>query len=81
MAGLTYDAKTDSYTCPIYGDIGDNTAWVPCYAFCDDGIVDDYEDDPINCDPGDCSICQECLGKGGWVVCGECNINNPDAEF
>lgn len=78
---LTYDKKKDSHTCSIHGEIGDNTAWVRCWAGCDDGCFDAYEDDPINCDPGETEICDTCSGKGGWVVCGECNINNPDAEF
>jgi hypothetical protein len=78
---LVFDKAKDTWTCSIHGDVGDNTGWVRCYAMCEDGAVDDYEDDPINCDPGDFSTCQECGGAGGFRVCGECNPNNPDVEW
>ena len=78
---FAFDKAKDTWICSVHGDVGDCTAWVPCWAGCDDGYVDDYEDDPINCDPGDMSYCSECKGEGGWVVCGQCNARNPDAEF
>ena len=78
---LTYDKKTDSYTCPIHGAVHDNTAWVPCWNGCDDGYFDGYEDDPLWYDECDMETCDVCHGKGGWTVCGQCNLNNPDAEF
>lgn len=67
--------------CPKHGDVTDNTAWVRCWTGCEDGHFDAYEDDPINNDPGDLETCDECHGKGGFVVRGVCNISNPDAEF
>lgn len=78
---MTFDKKTEGWVCPKHGDIGNNTAWVRCYAGCEDGYFDAYEDDPINNDPGDLETCEECGGNGGFTVCGECNISNPDAEF
>lgn len=66
--------------CPIHGKDVD-TAWVPCFTGCDEGYFDEYEDDPINNDPGDMSVCEECRGNGGFVVCAACNLDNPDAEF
>ena len=70
-----------THICDKHGDVGDNSGWLRCWAGCDDGVVDDYEDDPINYDPGDTSVCRECRGKGGWRVCGYCNADNPDVEW
>jgi hypothetical protein len=78
---LIYDKAKDAHICTIHGDVGDNTGWVHCHAGCDDGLFDAYEDDPINCFPGETEICDECAGEGGWVVCGECNKDNPDVEW
>lgn len=77
---FSLDKKSNSWVCSVHGPVG-MTAWVPCWNGCDDGYFDAYEDDPINNDPGDTEPCRECRGEGGHVVCGECNINNPDAEF
>ena len=76
-----FDKAKETWICPKHGDVGDNVAWVPCWTGCEEGYFDDYDDDPINNDPGDMSVCAECRGNGGWTVCGECNINNPDAEY
>ncbi len=78
---LTYDKKEDTHICSIHGDVGDNVGWIPCWAGCDEGYSDAYEDDPINCDEGDMEVCEECHGNGGLVVCGECNRDNPDVEW
>lgn len=75
-----FDEQRDTWVCSKHGDV-DSTAWVPCWNGCTDGYFDDYEEDPIECEPGDISTCSECLGNGGWRVCGECNLNNQDAEF
>lgn len=77
---FTFDEARDVWVCSKHGDV-DSTAWVPCWNGCNEGWFDDYEDDPIECEPGEISRCAECKGKGGWRVCGECNISNPDAEF
>jgi hypothetical protein len=77
---FAFDKERDTWVCSIHGDV-ESTAWVPCFAGCDDGLIDEYEDDPINETPGTYSRCPECRGKGGWRVCGECNLSNPDAEF
>lgn len=78
---LTYDKASDTFICSIHGDVGDNTGWVPCWAGCDEGWFDAYEDDPINNDPGDLEMCDACNGEGGWTVCGECAKDNPDVEW
>ena len=75
-----FDKAKDAWICSVHGEI-DMPAWVPCWNGCDEGYFDAYEDDPINCDEGDLELCGECKGHGGWKVCPECNINNPDAEF
>jgi hypothetical protein len=40
--------------------------------FCDEGYVDEYEDDPLWFDPGDESECGECHGTGIERWCSEC---------
>jgi hypothetical protein len=75
-----FDKAKDAWICSVHGEV-DSTGWAPCWNGCNDGFFDDYEDDPIECEPGEISICQECCGKGGWQVCGECNKDNPDVEW
>lgn len=77
---VTYEAKTKTFTCNVHGEI-QLTGWLPCYTGCDDGTFDAYEEDPINCDPGETRICSECKGEGGFMMCGECAGNNPDVEW
>jgi hypothetical protein len=44
--------------------------WAECIAIdCEQGWYDEYEEDPINCNPGDMARCGECDGKGGWWFC------------
>lgn len=76
-----FDKQRQTWICPIHGDVGFDTAWVRCWNGCNQGWFDDYEDNPNEYEPGDISRCRECNGNGGWVVCGECNIDNKDAEF
>jgi hypothetical protein len=47
---------------------GSGMEWETCPE-CDDGFVDEYDEDPINCDPGDERPCSECDGRGGYWVC------------
>jgi len=75
---VRFDRQKDSWVCTEHGEC--ETGWVQCYAGCDDGEFDEYEDDPINNDEGDYSICPECHGEGGFRVCLECNRDNPDVE-
>lgn len=78
---LTYDKKQKTHICSIHGDVGDSKGWVPRWNGCTEGWFDDYEEDPLECDPGEMSMCSECHGEGGWLVCGECNRDNPDVEW
>lgn len=75
-----FDKVKDSWVCSVHGDV-DSVGWVNCYAGCHEGWFDDYEEDPIECAPGEISMCDECYGHGGWKVCGECNAKTPDVEF
>jgi len=75
-----FDLQRDTWVCSVHGEV-DYCGWVPCWAGCDEGWFDEYEDDPNECEPGEVSRCQECNGKGGWHVCGECNADNPDVEW
>jgi hypothetical protein len=76
---LTFHAAIDQWTCSVHGP-QDETGWLPCWNGCEDGYFDAYEDDPINCDPGELELCHECHGKGGHTVCLECTKDNPDVE-
>lgn len=77
---MIFDKQKDTWICEKHGEV-DNTGWIRCWAGCDEGWFDDYEEDPIECMPGEISICSECKGQGGWTVCGECNADNPDVEW
>ena len=76
-----FNKAKDAWVCSVHGEV-DFTGWVPCWNGCDDGYFFDlYEEDPLNCDPGDTETCRECKGQGGRRVCGECNGDNPDVEW
>jgi len=61
-----YDDPPDlEPTCHLCGA---GMEWETCPE-CDDGFVDEYDEDPINCDPGDERPCSECDGRGGYWVC------------
>lgn len=77
---LTFDKAKDTHVCSVHGEV-DYTGWVRCFNGCDEGYFDAYEDDPINETPGTMEVCNECSGRGGFVVCGKCNANNPDVEW
>ncbi len=76
---LHFDGKQETWICDKHGEV--ETGWVPCWNGCDEGWFDDYEEDPIECEPGEISRCPECKGHGGWRVCAECNKDNPDVEW
>jgi hypothetical protein len=78
---LVFDKEKQSHICDVHGDVEDNRGWVNCWNGCTEGWFDDHEEDPIECGPGEFSMCPECRGEGGWIVCGECNADNPDVEW
>lgn len=44
-----------------------------CTNFCDDGFIDESDDDPINFFPGECERpCSECKGTGVVWWCPNC---------
>jgi hypothetical protein len=42
---------------------------------CDDGWVDEYDEDPINCSPGEYVACSECRGAGIVRWCPKCGAD------
>lgn len=46
---------------------------------CDDGFIDEYDDDPCYALPGDFSPCSECRGTGSVQWCPQCG-NDPRAR-
>jgi hypothetical protein len=75
-----FDKAKDTWVCSVHGEV-DSVGYMPCWNGCDEGWFDDYEEDPIECEPGEISMCRECRGQGGWRVCGECAADNPDVEW
>ncbi len=53
-------------TCKLCGYECD---WQECYAGCDDGYFDGYEEDPLWYDYGELVPCNECGGHGGSYWC------------
>lgn len=48
---------------------GSSVMRVRCDSCGGDGVVEVYEEDPLNSDPGDMDRCDTCDGEGGWLVC------------
>lgn len=65
------EIETDELHCP---NCGTNTRSRHCTSlFCEDGYIDEYEDDPINFAPGEeYSRCDECHGTGIERWCPNC---------
>lgn len=69
-----YIDATNYDSCPRCGGMW---AWFPCTNFgCEDGLVDLYEDDPINESPGTFVTCPECHGREGGWWCAKCRAND-----
>lgn len=68
---MSDDYELSDTACPHCGH--SPTRWRECTNLgCDDGYHDDYEDDPLWYEPGDCSPCSECRGKGSFHWCPKC---------
>jgi len=53
-----------------------------CTNWCDDGYMDEYDDDPINFSPGqEFSKCPECYGTGIERWCPSCGENLSDVKI
>lgn len=53
--------------CPVCGSYMD---WEHCWTGCDDGWVDEADEDAVNFAPGqEYRPCEECLGAGGYWAC------------
>jgi predicted RNA-binding Zn-ribbon protein involved in translation (DUF1610 family) len=65
------DVETDEIHCP---KCGSNTRSRFCEALsCDDGYIDEYEDDAINFAPGEIYVkCGNCYGTGIERWCPDC---------
>lgn len=48
---------------------GSSVERVECHDCGGDGLLDVYEEDPINNDPDETEGCQTCGGAGGWLNC------------
>jgi len=57
--------------CPVCGC---SLEWEDCQSCWGMGVLDEYDDDSINCRPGTLYTCPECDGAGGWPICS--NIQN-----
>ena len=65
------DYEIDDISCP---KCGTNTRSRRCSSlYCDDGEIDEYEDDPINFAEGEAySKCEDCYGTGIERWCPDC---------
>lgn len=48
---------------------GSTVTFERCDSCGGDGVVEVYEEDPLNNDPGDVEGCETCSGAGGWRTC------------
>lgn len=73
-----YDVDYDG-TCPYCNHSPIHSR--SCINFCDDGFIDEHEDDPINFMPGE-SVrrCRECRGTGVEIWCPKCGQNLSGVE-
>lgn len=72
-----FDQEYDARVCD---KCGSDLEWVECHMIdCEDGWYDEYEEDPINCSPGDYRKCGECGGEGGWFFCPCCPTKNSQS--
>ena len=81
---LDYDILYDCF-CPKCGHSPIHSR--DCTAlFCDEGYIDESEDDPINCTPGnEFTMCKECKGTGFQQWCPSCGqdvsgLINPETN-
>ena len=74
------DWDCDGYPCPKCGDL--ETRSRACDEWnCDDGLIDEHEDDPINFARGEeFSMCQECFGTGIVRWCSKCGCDISSHE-
>lgn len=61
---LSQPTEQDEY-CKLCGAA---MTWEDCGA-CEDGALDEHDEDPINEPPGSYTPCGQCDGFGGWWVC------------
>lgn len=58
--------------CPKCGHAPTHTRW--CTG-CDDGLIDEHEEDPVNYPPGSMYECPECCGTGTEKWCPKCGLD------
>ena len=68
MTALTADNYDPPEMCPRCGCCTSFTEDVDCEACSGDGFLDEYDEDPINCAPGEMRQCEVCKGAGRFVV-------------
>lgn len=74
-------ARAEEYDEPCCKKCSGDVEWVPCWMIdCEEGSYDLYEEDPIFYSPGDRASCSACGGKGGWLVCRNCEKQAAQSE-
>lgn len=69
------DYEIDDRPCPKCGH-GETRSRYCDQIGCDDGYIDECDDDPINFAPGEeYSVCQECCGTGVVRWCPKCGYD------
>lgn len=71
----SWDIDFDRSPCPVCGS--DDVRTRSCDVIgCEDGQIDEYDDDPINFAPGEeYTTCQECYGFGYLCWCAKCGCD------
>lgn len=61
--------------CPRCGE--QELRWRDCDQIgCEDGFIDEHDDDPVNFAPGEESyMCEECFGTGSQKWCSKCGLD------
>lgn len=73
-----YEVNFES-PCPACGNA--STHWRRCSELsCDDGFLDEYEDDLVNYAPGDYVACGNCKGTGIEHWCPACGADVNEVE-
>lgn len=74
MEDQALEYELNETPCPECGS--SPTHWRECTALgCDEGLFDEYDDDPINAAPGDFSECITCAGTGVEHWCPVCGLD------
>lgn len=74
------DLKILDMDCPKCG-ASDSRSQACTNIHCDDGMIDDHDEDPVNSPMGSFYTCPDCKGCGHLHWCSKCGYEFTDADF